>query len=77
MIFPVVLSFDKEIAFGYCIHIKRRRRGNNGGGKKSIFPLVGYTRRYIFIYINIYDFRVIYFYVRRWSYHTATPRIIL
>jgi len=51
MIFPVVLSFDKEIAFGYCIHIKRRSRGNNGGGKKSIFPLVGYTTVYISIYI--------------------------
>jgi len=50
MIFPVVLSFDKEIAFGYYIHIKRRRRGNNGGGKKSIFPLVGYTAVYIYIH---------------------------
>ena len=59
MIFPVVLSFDKEIAFGYCIHIKRRRRGNNGGGKKSIFPLVGYTavtiHKHIYIYIFIHN----------------------
>jgi len=43
MIFPVVLSFDKEIAFGNRTRIKRRSRANNGGGKKSIFPLVGYT----------------------------------
>lgn len=42
-IFPVVLSFDKEIAFGNRTRIKRGR-GNNGGGKKSIFPVVGCVR---------------------------------
>lgn len=45
MIFPVVLSFDKEIAFGKpCTHKTSSAAvaGNNGGGKKSIFPLVGY-----------------------------------
>lgn len=42
-IFPVVLSFDKEIAFGkpYNAH----KTSTVGGGKKSIFPLVGYGRR--------------------------------
>lgn len=43
MIFPVVLSFDKEIAFGKPYsHKTSTVAGNNGDGKKSIFPLVGY-----------------------------------
>jgi hypothetical protein len=46
MIFPVVLSFDKKIAFGKPYTHKTSAVvavvGNNGDGKKSIFPLVGY-----------------------------------
>lgn len=56
MIFPVVLSFDKEIAFGNRMHIKRRR-GTMAAGKSQFFHSSD-TRRQLYTIFVSFTFMV-------------------
>lgn len=71
MIFPVVLSFDKEIAFENRIHIKRRSRGTMTAGKSQFF----HSSDTLWLYIRFSCHLLLCAKtVARWqSYHTPRP----